>query len=186
MTNLQYSPLAVIGSIMLPIVTVLGFLLYEVVTIATGTPVALIVAGYDPSDFLRGHYILYDALTEELEILDPENEPQTQDGYVYREDGYILLEDVNGDGVYDTIGKFTWTKPSTPYLRAVGSRIFYGGEDEGYYFQLDSDQGRYYLDEDLASFVEDEIRRVGKFSIEGTVKQGQFRASAIEVDGKRY
>lgn len=166
---------------------------YEMYAVATGYPVAFIVQGYDPTDFLRGHYIRYDVLnnmTSDIKIGDPENSIYSTEERFYRKDGYISLVDSNYDGFYDSFGDFYWQKPDLPYINAKCNQFVssnYDDETELFYtFSLDNNQDRYYLDETLANFVEDEINLAGEFLIVGSLKSGLFRASHIEVNGVVY
>lgn len=188
MTNFRNNTMAVIISLLIPILAIINFILYEEIAIATGDKVALIVRGYDPSDFLRGQYIRYDILdtmANEMVIADPQNTPEDE---TYRyQDGYIALFDSNNDGIYDCLGDFYWEKPNVPFINAK-CKIFtlYNSSKQSVTFSLAYNQDRYYIDENIVSFVEDEISRVGHFEIVGSVKSGYFRASHIEVDGIKY
>lgn len=170
LNDLREHPIAPIFAVVLPLITVLGFLIYEITAVATGAPVALKVQGYDPTDFLRGHYIRYDILTEGVEIADPHNKPDTSN------EGYLTLIDSDHDGILDAFGDFYWKKPQQTYIHAYSY----------YDISLDSYQSRYYLNEDLAPIVEKEIQEAGSFEIIGTVKDGHFRADHILVAGNRY
>lgn len=192
MKNLRENKTAVIVSLIIPILMILGFMMYEIISVATGDKVELIVQGYDPTDFLRGHYIRYSIINdmaEEMEIYDPENLPTNEDSS-YNIQGHISLEDTNNDGIYDSLGDFYVKKPNTPYING-NCRIYYIKNDEeikemNHRIYIDYHQDRYYLNENLAPIVEDEIREAGSFSIVGTVKSGYFRASHIDVAGKIY
>lgn len=192
MKELRNNITAVIISLLIPISLVFGFMMFEVHSVVTGDKVAFIVQGYDPTDFLRGHYIRYDILnnmTENVRIADPQNNPTMHNSDYFRsEPGYITLADKNKDGVYDSFGDFYWEKPNVPYINGFCSYYgrYYSEDDPKYNYQLDSNQERYYLDENLASFVEAEITDAGEFNIVGTIKNGLFRASHIEVKGIVY
>lgn len=172
LNDLREHPIAPIFAAALPVLVVLGFLIYELTAVSTGTPVALKVQGYDPTDFLRGHYISYDMLTEEVNIADPHNQGIAKDD----NQGYLTLIDSDQDGIYDSFGDFYWKNPHQTYMRAYSS----------YKITLNQYQTRYYLNEDLAPIVEKEIQEAGSFEIIGTVKDGYFRADHILVAGNRY
>lgn len=178
MTDLKDSKFLCLFSVLLPIFAVISFMLYELFAVTVGTPIHLTVEGYDPTDFLRGHYIRYDALVENLTILDPENQP---DKYYTQLDGYIVIGDKDSDGIYDSFSGFSWEKPDSPYIYAF-CRLF---EDRHYIF-LDNNQTRYYLDENLAPIAEKKILEEGSFTLVGTLFQGLFRASRLEVAGESY
>lgn len=191
MKNLRHNTIAVIISLLIPICVVFGFMMFEVYSVVTGDKVAFTVQGYDPTDFLRGHYIRYDILnnmTENVKIADPQNIPDVYDpDHFFNEAGYITLVDSNNDGIYDSFGDFYWKKPSVPHIKGFCTKYSrYDGNDEYYSYRLNSNQDRYYLDENLASFVESEINDAGEFYIVGTTKNGLFRASHIEVKGIIY
>ncbi|MFI3199992.1 MAG: GDYXXLXY domain-containing protein [Eubacteriales bacterium] len=188
MNNLRHNTQVVVISLMIPIIMIVGFMTYEVIAVATGDPVALRVQGYDPIDFLRGHYIRYSILndmTENIEIADPHNMPKKliDDDYFYGERGYISLVDTDNDSIYDSYGQFYWKKPNTASIKA---KCNYSNYSDCYSFSLDYHQDRYYLNENIAEFVEDEINTSGEFVIVGTTKNGLFRASHIEVNGVFY
>lgn len=189
MKNLRNNPIAIIISLLIPILAILSFILYEITAVATGDKVALIVQGYDPTDFLRGHYIRYQILNDmldEMKIADPQN-IQVQNEYYYSHQGYISLIDSNNDGIYDSFGDFYIKKPNIPYIN--GRCVFYNygvNDNSRYSIYLNYNQDRYYLNENLAPMVEDEINKYGEFSIVGSVKSGYFRASHIEVNGVEY
>lgn len=194
MKKLRNNQIAVITSLLIPILAILSFILYEEIAVATGDKVSLIVRGYDPTDYLRGHYIRYqilDDMVEDIKIADPQN-ILIKDEYYYRTDGYISLKDTNNDGVYDSFGDFYIKKPNIPYIN--GRCVIYNYKDfdynnedkQNYNIYLDYNQDRYYLNENLAPIVEDEINKYGEFSIVGTTKSGYFRASHIEVNGAVY
>lgn len=177
MTKIRLPFVAQCFLLLCPFMVALGFFFYEVVAVTLGIPVALEITGYDPTDILRGHYIQYDYLFEELEVLDPENAPDSREG-----DGYFVLADGDQDGIYDTITGFTWKEKPEVYL--LGFCRIWG--DDSTYFSFLSEQRRFYLDERIAETVEEEIFQAGGFSIVGTVTHGLFRASGIEVDGTIY
>ncbi len=189
MNNLRHNTLAVLVSLGIPILMIVSFMFYEITAVATGAKVALKVSGYDPTDFLRGHYIRYSILndmTEHIEIGDSYNMPKNliNEDYFYGESGYISLVDIDYDGIYDSYGKFYWKQPNTPSIKAKCNYSSYN--DGNYTYSLDYNQDRYYLNENIAEFVEDEINLVGEFLIVGTTKNGLFRASHIEVNGVEY
>lgn len=175
---------AVIASLICPFLVIIGFICYEFFMVATGVPVSLVVQGYDPSDFLRGNYILYDHLIEDVVIADPIYYNFSDDKFYYRDTGHIILLDTDGDGVYDDFGDFYWSEPSQPYFLAECS-IYHSQPDEPRIYFLDN-QNRFYLDQELAPDVEDDIRDVGSFNITGTVNKGVFRAESIKVAGRVY
>lgn len=188
MKNLRNNTPAVIISLIIPVVIIFGFMMYEVTSVLTGDKVAFVVQGYDPTDFLRGHYIRYDVLngmTDNISIADPQNGPNLSERFYY-EDGYIAFNDSNNDGIYDSFGDFYWEKPNIPYIKGNCTYYIYENSDPRYTFRLNHHQDRYYLDENLASFVEDEINKADEFYIVGTAKDGYFRASHIEVNGNIY
>lgn len=173
-----------IASAVLPIIVVIAFAIYEISMVATGDAVSLSVSGYDPTDFLRGHYIMYDPLLSDIEIADPENQPAKAYESYSTNDGYILLIDSDSDGIYDLLGDFYWKKPSQPYLKA--QCYFYGSDNRNARISLSNEQARFYLNENIAPQVEKEIWQSDGFEIVGTVNQGLFRAKYIEIDGKIY
>lgn len=192
MRELRNNITAVIISLLIPIGVVFGFMMFEVHSVITGDLVAFTVQGYDPTDFLRGHYIRYDVLnnmTENIKIADPQNTPtDTDTDYFYNKPGYITLVDSNNDGIYDSFGDFHWKRPTNniAYINGYCSKYTRNEKEPTYTYKLDSNQDRYYLDENLASFVESEINDAGEFYIVGTTKNGLFRASHIEVKGVIY
>ncbi len=163
---------------LLPFVVAVGFLCYEAMAVLVGTPVSLTVTGYDPADILRGHYIRYELLLEDVGLMET-----VVDGISMREiEGYLSIVDSNGDGVYDSFGGFYWTQKPEVYIKAECYRY---SEDYSR-FLLVGNQGRYYLDETIATDVENAINEAGSFQIKGTILNGLFRATAIVVDGIEY
>lgn len=162
----------------LPILVAIGFLCYENTAVHLGTPVSLTVRGYDPADILRGQYILYTLVLEDIELMEIVGDEEKMRGT----EGYLSILDSDGDGVYDEIGGFYWNQTPAVYIKAQCS---YHSENYSN-FRLMGTQGRYYLDEKIAKQVEDAIAEAGSFQIQGTVLGGLFRATGILVDGVEY
>lgn len=182
----RHNALLSLVAVLTPIIAVLSFVGYETLAIKTGYQVELVVTGYDPTDFLRGHYIRYDALLDEVQVADPENSPW-EDTSLSRlsGEGYLVVNDTNGDGVGDTFGSFYWEKPDEPYLFAE-YYYYNNGEFIRETISLKGNQERYYLSESIAYTVERNINSVEEFVIRGSVHKGLFRAIEIEVDGVIY
>lgn len=162
----------------IPFLVAIGFLCYETLAVFMGTPVSLTVRGYDPADILRGQYILYTLVLDDVNIMEKVGEDET----IRRTEGYLSIIDSNGDGAYNEIGGFYWNQKPPVYIKA---ECTYHSEDYSR-FRLVGTQGRYYLDEKIAKQVEDAIAEAGSFQIHGTVIDGLFRATSIEVDGVIY
>ncbi len=163
---------------LLPFVAAVGFLCYEATAVMLGTPVSLAVTGYDPADILRGHYIRYELLLEDIKPM----EPILDEDQFYDVEGYLSIIDSDGDGVYDSFGGFYWNEVPEVYIKA---ECHFYTEDYARY-GLIGNQGRYYLDEKIARDAEDAINEAGSFEISGSIRDGFFRATGIVVGGVEY
>lgn len=163
---------------LLPFMVAVGFLCYEAMAVLVGTPVSLTVTGYDPADILRGQYIRYELLLDEVALMEPVVNESDMRGM----EGYLSIMDSNGDGVYDTFGGFYWNEKPEVYINALCYSYWDGNPN----IRLVGNQGRYYLDEKIALSVEKAINVAGSFQINGTIVDGLFRATGIIVDGVTY
>lgn len=178
MNQSNKSKIITVLATLLPFVVTLGFLCYEATAVFVGTPVSLTVTGYDPADILRGHYIRYELLLEDVELMESVTDVDNFSGT----QGYLSIVDSNGDGIYDSLGGFYWNQKPEVYIKAECYRY-----SESYTrFFLVGNQGRYYLDEKIAYDVEKAINQHGSFQIQGTILDGLFRATGIVVDGVEY
>lgn len=175
---LQSSRIMTILATILPFLVAMGFICYEATAVYTGTPVSLTVTGYDPADILRGQYIRYELLLEDVKPMEPFSESRDY----YGTEGYLSIIDSNGDGIYDSFGGFYWTEVPEVYLKAKCNWL----TEDGGRFSLIGNQGRYYLDEKISLSVEKAINEAGSFEINGTVLGGFFRATDIVVNGIKY
>ncbi len=167
--------------VILPIIVILSFIGYEFCSYNFGQEVSLKMEGYDPSDFLRGQYIRYDMIGDAaLQSVKVVDDPFDKDDSFWGEAGYLTLIDTDYDGVCDSYGEFYFSKPNGLYLHATCSRFY---END---YRVDLVQDRYYIDENIVSMVEDEIREHGEFTIVGSVSNGYIRAKYIEVNNIKY
>lgn len=176
--------------IIFPLIVVIFIILYEILMKATGIPVVFNATGYDPRDLLRGHYIRYvidekgELSYEELvEMEITKYKEHNLERTYYNFEGYALLADSNNDGVYDGFGTFSLEKPDKPYLKC-NFRVT--RNDDIIQVNLQNEDRNYYVNEKLAPILEQQIDDTGGFLIYGTVNNGSFRASGIQINDFHY
>lgn len=174
-------------SILAPLIVILCFIAYEIAMVNFGTKVSLVATGYDPKDFLRGHYISYKLLAKDIDVFDIETIPKFDDSFSRTViDAYITLKDTDNDGIYDSVDKLHINEPDSPYIKS-SCVYYYDRDDETTPIVIVNDvQRKYYLNENLAPIVENEINEAGEFEVFGTIHNGYFRSKNIVVDGKNY
>jgi len=123
------------------------------------------VGYYDPYDFMRGNYLRISLNQRELE---------REGGKEYKDErGYFIIEE---EGGVAKIVKFQKRKPkSRDYIRG---RISHTYKDKYY---VDNPFKRYYVEEKVASEMEEKLRKAEKAQLKVKIYKGKYVIDSIEI-----